>query len=50
MNNFFERCKLCPQYGQCMFANTTMSCAWDVITRDGSDAIKKYQEEKEINE
>ncbi len=46
MDNFFDRCKLCPKYEQCVFADTTMSCAWDIIIRDGPEVIEKYQEEK----
>lgn len=47
MDNFFDRCKLCPQYEQCVFADTAMSCAWDVIVRDGLSVIKGNHEEKD---
>lgn len=47
MDDFFDRCKLCPQYGQCVFAGIPMSCAWDVIVRDGLEVIEKYSKEKE---
>lgn len=50
MDDFFDRCKLCPQYGRCIFADTAMSCAWDVIMRDGLGAIEKHQNEKESSE
>ena len=47
MDDFFDRCKLCPQYEQCIFADTAMGCAWDVIMRDDFGAIEKCQKEKE---
>ena len=50
MDNFFDRCKLCPKYEQCAFADTAMSCALDVIMRDGPGVIEKYQKEKETSE
>ncbi len=46
MVNFFDRCKSCSQYGQCVFADTAMSCAWDVIARDSLGTIKKESARK----
>lgn len=50
MDNFFDRCKLCPQYEQCVFADTAMSCAWDVIIRDGPGVIEKSIKKKKEKE
>lgn len=41
MNDFFDRCKLCLMHEQCEFADTPMSCAWDVVMRDGVSAIER---------
>lgn len=45
MDDFFDKCKLCKQYKNCIFADTPMSCALDIIARDGLSAVEKNQEE-----